>query len=261
MAAPLDLFAPQTAPALVLLGTRVSGLVLIAPTLASKLVPMKVRTGLVVLFTLLLAPVAMTSVTGVPALTPAAIVGEALVGFALGLGAAIVIGGAEMAGEAMANQIGLSGAALFDPLNNTQVPALSQFMQLTALAFVLTSGLHVVLLESVAASTQVAPLGAPLALAEGMRAAAGLVSQLFLLGLRLAAPVMAVVLVGNVALAILSRAAPQLNILSVAFPLQIGIGLLTLAAAFPYLATVLPGWTGLYDALTDTVLRALLGGG
>jgi flagellar biosynthetic protein FliR len=256
----IDLFAPGTGPLLALFGARVSGLVLVAPVFSSRTVPPMVKAGLVVLVTLLLAPVAIAGAAGGAAVTPAAMLSETLVGFAIGLGAALLVGAAEAAGEVMAIQIGLSGAAILDPINQTQVPALGQFMQLFALALLLSLNLHLVMLDALAASARVVPVGAPLDLANGASAMVRAGGTLFVLGLRFAAPVIAAVLVANVALAALSRAAPQLNILQLAFPIQIAIGLLTLLASLPLIAAVGQGWTGMYDGMVGGVLQAFGGG-
>jgi flagellar biosynthetic protein FliR len=257
-ALPLDLFAPGTASLLALFGARVSGLLLVAPVFSARNVPPMVKAGLVVLFTALLAPAARAAV-GAPALavTPAAVLTEALVGFAIGLGAALLVAAAEAAGELMAIQIGLSGAALLDPLNQHQVPALGQLLQLFALAVLLSLDLHLVMLDALAASARVVPVGAPVAVSAGLAELVRLGGTLFVLGLRFAAPVIAAVLVANVALAALSRAAPQLNILQLAFPIQIVIGLATLLAALPIIAAVLLDWTGTFDGMVGGVLRVM----
>ena len=67
------------------------------------------------------------------------------------------------------------------------------------------------------------------------------------------------VMIANVALAVLGRAAPQLNILTVAFPLQITIGLFALLAALPAMAHFFEGWTGTYDGMMTHVARGLSG--
>lgn len=256
----LDLFAPGAGSLIALCGARVSGLMLVAPVFSARLVPPMVKACLIVLLTMLLTPVAGAHVSGAPALTPATVLGETLVGFVIGLGAALLVGAAEAAGELMAIQIGLSGASIMDPVNQHQVPALGQLMQMTALALLLSLDLHLVMLDAVAASTRLLPVGTEMELAGGATAMVRMGSTLFVLGLRFAAPVVAAVLVANVALAILSRAAPQLNVLSVAFPLQIGIGLFALAAALPLIATFFTGWAGAYDGMVGGVLRVLGGG-
>ena len=256
---PLDLLAPGGASVLALFGARVSGLVIVAPVFSARTIPVSVRTALVVLFTVLLAPMARAAGAEAPALTPATFLAEAVVGFAIGLGAALLVGAAEAAGELMAIQIGLSGAALMDPLNQQSSPVLGQLMQLLALALLLALDLHLVMLDALGASVRLLPVGAPLELQAGLGEMVRMGGTLFALGLRFAAPVIAAVLVTNVALAVLSRAAPQLNVLSVAFPIQIGIGLFALFGALPYLATFFTGWEPGYDAMLERMLGVMRG--
>jgi flagellar biosynthetic protein FliR len=104
----------------------------------------------------------------------------------------------------------------------------------------------------------VVPVGATLDVPRGLAELVATGSTLFVLGLRFAAPVIAAVLVTNAALAVLGRAAPQLNILSVAFPLQIAVGLMALFASLPLIASFFGGWTGVYDGLLDRVFGALV---
>jgi flagellar biosynthetic protein FliR len=85
-------------------------------------------------------------------------------------------------------------------------------------------------------------------------------SVLFGLGLQFAAPVIATVLVANTALAILGRAAPSLNVLSVAFPIQIGIGLVALAGSIPFIGAFYHGWSGVYMNTIHRVFDAFAHG-
>jgi flagellar biosynthetic protein FliR len=256
-----DLFAPGSAPVLALFGARVSGLVLVAPVFSARLVPVAIRTALVILLTVLLQPVAMTHLTTTPALTPTTLLSETLIGFAIGIGAAIFVGAAEAAGELLAIQIGLSGAAIMDPLNQTQGPALGQFLNLYAVALLLALNAHLVMLDALAASLQHVPVGSAIDMQAGAASLVSLGSTLFALGLRFAAPVVALVLIGNVALAVLSRAAPQLNILSLAFPVQIGLGLFTFAAALPMISLWFQGWDLAYDGVLTRLFQSFAGGG
>ncbi len=257
----LDLFAPGTAGVMALFGARVSGLVLIAPVFSARTVPVSLRTALVVLLTMLLAPAAAVALSGAPSLTPRAFLGEVLVGFALGIGAAVFVGAAEAAGELIAIQVGLSGAAIMDPMSQTQGPALGQFMSLLAVALMLSVDAHLVMLDALAVSTRHIPLGTAAELEAGAGAMASLGSTLFALGFRFAAPVVAAVLVANVALAVLSRAAPQLNVLSLAFPVQIALGLFALVAAIPLVAAWFGGWEAAYDVVLTRLVGAFTGAG
>jgi flagellar biosynthetic protein FliR len=217
-----------------------------------------VRTALVILFTIILHPAARMMV-GTRVVTPAAMLGETLIGFTIGLGAALIIGAAEVAGEYISLQIGLSGAALLDPLSNNQSAVLGTFLQLFAVTVLLTAGGHLVMLEALADSTQRLPLGSALSADTGLLDIVNLGGTLFSFGLRFAAPVIAVALVANVALAVLSRAAPQLNILQLAFPVQILVGLVTLMAAIPIIGSWLMGWEPTYADLLTRAFSAIGG--
>lgn len=257
--APFDPFAPGSGTVLALLGLRIAGLVLIAPVYSAKPVPPMLKAGLIVLLTVLLQPAARGSAHAGAVLDLPTAFGETLVGFAIGLGAALFIGAAEAAGELMAIQIGLSGAALMDPMTQQQGPALGRFTSFFAITLLLSLNGHLMMIDALAATTRMMPLGAPLDMAAGARAMVASGAQLFALGLRFAAPVIAIILITNAALAVLGRAAPQLNILSVAFPIQIGVGLVALAATIPVIAMFFNGFSGEYRTVITHTLGALSG--
>lgn len=257
-----DLLTPASVNALLLLGFRLGGLLLVAPLFSSRTVPMMVRTSLLVVLTWLLAPVAIGAgaAAAAPALTPLNALTETLVGFAIGFGAAVLVAGAEAAGELLSLSIGLSGAAALDPISHASIPVLGQFANLFAVALLLSIDAHVGMIDALAASLRFLPVGASVNGPAGAAAMVSLGSQLFLLGLRFAAPIIVVVMLANLALGVLSRAAPQMNILAVAFPIQIGLGLLALFASLPLIATFFGGWSGVYEGVISHVLFALSGG-
>jgi flagellar biosynthesis protein FliR len=250
----VDIFAPSAAPVLGLLGFRLGGLMLIAPVFSSRVVPPMLKAGLVVLLTGLLHPVAMASAAEGVRITPAIAFTEVLIGFMIGFGVALLVGAAEAMGDLVAVQIGLSGASALDPLTSHSVPVLGTFASLFAVNLLLALGAHVVMLEAIADSLDLLPIGVPVDLASGLLTLAGWGTTLFFLGVRFAAPVIVTVLLANLALAVLGRAAPSLNVLAVAFPIQIGIGLLVLATSLPLIGTFFLGWTTVYDGLLGQAL-------
>jgi flagellar biosynthetic protein FliR len=218
-----------------------------------------VKTAITVLLTVLLVPLALRSSLVAPRITPETFIAESLIGFGIGLGAALLVGAASLAGDVMGMQIGLSGASAFDPINNASENVLGTFGNLFAVSLMLAVDAHLVMIDAVARSLSFIPVGT------GIHAAGLLTmvkggSVLFGLGLQFAAPVIAAVLVANTALAILSRAAPQLNLLSVAFPVQIGVGLTALAACVPFVGAFYHGWSGVYNTTLDHVLSAFVRG-
>ena len=252
-----DFLAPGIPQAFVLTALRVGGLVLVAPAWSARTVPMKLRTALLVIFAVLLLPSALdTAARGTLAITPATFLAETVVGFALGFAAALTVAGAEFAGELATTTIGLSGAAIFDPVNNTQVAILASFMQIMTVTLLLIAGGHIVMLQAVARSFVAMPLGAPVAMDRGLLSLVKAGATIFGSGLQFAAPVIAAILLTNLALAILGRAAPQLQIMSLAFPLQIGIGLLAFAGALGLVVQALGGWSEQYGTTMDGFVRA-----
>lgn len=257
MTAAATIAVPELVTRAALLAARVGGLMLIAPMYGARVIPMPVRTALVLLVAVVMLPLSRVAGSAV-LLTPASVLGELLVGFVLGIGAALVVGAAETAGEYISLQVGLSGAALLDPLSHHQSSALGIFLQFASLTLLVSAGGHLLMLDALAASTERIPLGSALAVERGLAAVVADGGALFLLGLQLAAPVMAALLVSNVALAVLSRAAPQLNVLQIAFPVQILVGLVTLALVVPVLATRLLGWEALYGGVVTRAFDALV---
>jgi flagellar biosynthetic protein FliR len=253
-----DLFAPGYATTLVLLACRVGGMLLVAPVFSAKTLPMRVRTGALLLLTVLLAPGAHAALGGAtPAVTPAAFLTESVIGFAIGFGAAVLVGAAETAGDLMSTAIGLSGASLLDPINGASSNVLAQFGQLFATTVLLAVNGHLVMLDALGESAQALPVGVVANVADGLRALVEQAVTLFVLGLRFAAPVIAASMIGNVALAVLSRVAPQINVLSVAFPVQIAIGLAALLASLAFIASWMTGWGPSLAATIERTFHAM----
>jgi flagellar biosynthetic protein FliR len=252
----LDVLSPDGAAVAALLLVRVTGIVWIAPVLSARSLPMAAKTALSVLFVLLLWPVALPH-AGVE-VTTVTVLSELLIGLSLGLAASIFIAAAESAGDMLAVQMGLSGANVLDPMSHTQLPVVGQLLGLFVTAMILAVGGHVAILQTLGASLDVLPLGGSIDVDEGILAVVGLGSTLLLLGLRFAAPVIAAMMIGNAALGVLARTVPQMNLLMVAFPVQIGIGLFVLAATLPLIAAPFADWPEAYGSIAEGLVGALL---
>jgi flagellar biosynthetic protein FliR len=259
MTATFDAFAPETVAVTALLAARIGGMLLVAPVLSGRPVPQMLRAAILILLTAVLLPPSVTNADPGALVTAATLVAETVVGFAIGLGAAVIVGGAEIAGDLLSIHMGLSGASTLDPMTQQSVPLLGEFTRFFAIALLLAANGHLLMIEALAGTLHIVPIGGGLALAEGARTMVALGGSLFELGLRFAAPVTAAVLVANVALGVLARTVPQMNVLMVAFPVQIGIGLLTLAVALPLIAVVFSTWPSDYEALLGRLLGSLMG--
>jgi flagellar biosynthetic protein FliR len=246
----MEIFQSETVRIVALLSTRLSGLMMVAPVFSARIVPFRARTAILVVLVIALFPAARGSTVAGAQLNASTFLTEALVGLTLGLGAALFVGAAESAGDMLAVQMGLSGANVLDPLAGTQMPVLGQFLGLFVIALLLAVGGHIVILEALAASLRVLPPGQVLDFQGGPGALAQIGGAQFVLGLRFAAPVVAAMMIGNAALGAMAKTVPQMNILMMAFPLQIGIGLITLGLTLPLIATFFGSWP---DTFTDLV--------
>jgi len=247
-----------TGPYLLLL-VRCSGLVALSPVLGSQSLPRTAKAGLAAALALLLTPLAGARLGPFPlhpvALT-ATLLGELAVGAALGLSLRILFGGISMAGELAAVQMGIGLPAALDPHSLLRLSAVASLLdQLGVVVFLIVGGHHALL----AALVQSVSLAPPLSVAltgSALGYLVGLQQAALLLAVRLAAPVSAAMLACLVTLGLLNRMAPQVNVFMVSFALSIGLGLLALLAALPFIGGVLEGtFRGLPAALAMLIGR------
>ena len=219
--------------------TRILGLVASAPLFGHASVPNQVKVLLGVLLALIIAP----TVPAVPAIDPMSYAGllilvqELLIGLAMGFAMRLVFAAIEYAGELASSTMGFSFASFFDPTTQGRSAAISQFLSMVATMAFLAVNAHLVLLAALSESFISLPISSsPISLAAPLELAR-LGSRIFSAGLQLSLPIIAALLITNVALGILTRAAPQLNIFGIGFPITLGVGMLTLSVALPYLNT------------------------
>lgn len=222
--------------------SRILALVATAPLLGNPSVPVRVKLGLAVMITVLVMPLVEKSL---PQIDPASGVGFAillqqiLIGIAMGLVMRVVFVAVEMAGELIGLQMGLGFAVFFDPQNSGQIDIVGRFLGVIAsLAFLAIDG-HLIMIALISQSFSTLPIGL-----EGMTNAtfttlANWGSEIFKSGLQLSLPVLTALLITNLALGVLTRVAPQLNIFAVGFPLTLSIGLLVMALSMPFYAPIL----------------------
>lgn len=217
---------------------RVLALMLTAPLFSERALPQRVRLGLAFLVTAVLVP----ALPPPPPIHPVSLAGAAMlaqqlvIGAALGFAMRIAFVAVEAAGEIAGLQMGLGYATLFDPERTDIIPVLGQFLGLLAiLAFLALDG-HLHMVQVLADTFRVLPVSGPGLGRSGFMTLVQWGSEIFAAGVLLALPLLGAMLIANVALGILTRAAPQLNLFAVGFPLTLGAGLIILAVTLPLLA-------------------------
>ena len=209
--------------------SRMAAFVAVSPVPGSW-VPARVRVGLALLLALSAMPVVPASRVPLGPALVAPLFGEVVVGVAVGLVFRIVLAAADLLGAQAAQAMGLTFAAVYDPTQASTVDPLTRLVTLLATVLALRVGAHRVVLGGLLASVQAVPVGAaPNAAAMGPELL-DLLAGSVACGLGLALPVVAVCLAVQLAVALVSRAAPSLQIFSVGLAVTLGGGLVVLLA-------------------------------
>jgi flagellar biosynthetic protein FliR len=224
-----------------ILVVRPGALLLATPVFGAAFAPPLVRVGMLLLITFALAPViALPADLGQVSTT--LIAGrELLIGLGLSLSVRVLVAAAELAGHLSGFQIGFAYSSLVDPQSGARNGVLSAlYANLVVMVFLIVNGHHQ-LLQGLAASYAALPIGAGSWAATGELAplVARTLGTVFVVGIRIAAPVVLVLFVVEVALGLLSRAAPQLNISVNAAPLRLFTGLAVLGATLAVVPDVI----------------------
>jgi len=230
------------APTYILVLARCSGVVVLGPVFGSRTLPPAVKAGLAGMLAILLAPALHEKPFHLPSdgvSLVAALLGEFAIGGVLGLAVRFTFAGIGLAGEVAAIQMGLGLPAALDPHAMVQVTSVNHFLDQVAILTFLAVGGHHTVLAALAQSLTLAP---PLSVGYSgrvMEFLLGLFGSAFTLAIRMAAPVGAAMLATMVALGLLNRIAPQVNVFMVSFSLTIGVGLLVLLSALPMMGAVM----------------------
>lgn len=232
-----DLLESHVAVYLLLL-TRVSGIFVMSPFFGSLNIPMQIRMGTAVAFSVVLFPVvdAFEIVYAPPSIYmyAAAVLVEFFVGWLIGFVAYISFAAITLAGKVMDMQVGFAIVNVMDPTSGQQMPLIGSFLyNLGLIVFLVTNGHHMIITALVESFRAVPILAANFDPSLTMMIV-NFTTGIFLTGMKIGMPVTFAVLLTNVGLGILARTMPQLNIFVVGIPMHILIGLSALAMVMPF---------------------------
>lgn len=233
---------------------RILGLIATAPLWSTAGIPRQTRLILGFAITIAIAPVLPT----MPQIQPASLAGlwilgqQILIGIAMGFAARLVFAAIDMAGTYIGFQMGLGFATFYDPIDGAQTPVVAEFIGLLALLLFLSLDGHLLYISTLAQSFHAIPVGPEALSPNSWRNLVELAEKIFSAGLLLSLPIIVALMITNVALGILTKAAPQLNLMALGFPLTLMGGFVCIALSLNYLTVPL-------QALYDYALRAMLG--
>lgn len=220
---------------------RIGALFMSAPIFGARTVPVRMRIILALLITFLLFPT-MPDTSDLDPLGATGVVVAAqqiLIGLFMGLTLQIVFAALVMSGMISATTMGLGFASTVDPQNGVQVTVLGQYYLIIATLLFLSVDGHLLLLNVLADSFLALPLGGGLLPMEVVWNLVVFSAEMFLSALLIALPIMVGVLLVNLALGVITRAAPQLNIFAVGFPATMLTGFVLVLLCQPLLSPLL----------------------
>lgn len=257
----LDTFVVPLHPVLVFLVVlaRVGGLVTFAPFWSHRVAPAKVRVILAFAVTLVVTPAVMPKLATLPAeigTLMLVLVGELVIGLALGFVGRIIFSGLEMAAFFVGSQMGFNLAGTIDPSTNAQTAAFGTIAQMLGLMILLAAdGHHWFLAATIRSFASLAPGASDLTVSPQLAELfVRMTADALAVGVALAAPAIIVLLVVEFALAVYSQAAPQLQIFVLSFPVKIAVGLSLLGASLYFLPAAL---RGVLSGINDGLLKVL----
>jgi flagellar biosynthetic protein FliR len=233
---------------------RVGSILMTMPIFKSKSIPVLIKAGLALATSMALFPI--LNIENFPAITgfthlAIGIFGEILLGLSIGLAVNFIFAGLQLAGQLAGYQMGMALARVMDPSTNRQMPLLGQFNELFALLIFITINAHHKFIRALADSYQLVP---PF----GFRISGSLIEQLvaiagnmFVIAVKLGAPIIAVLLLTSIAFGLIARTVPQMNVFFVAMPLKLGVGLLFIGLCLPYFSSFLKI---MFSKLGDTIM-------
>lgn len=212
------------------------------PVFGYTAVPLQVKAALGFVMAIVLAPATAIHLTPTyygPMMFFGVAMQEALIGLTIGAATLLLLMGAEFAGTLIGLQMGFSIVNLFDPAQEQEVSIIGRFEYLLALMIFISLDMHHLLIAAVGDSFLRIPIGTAVLDAKVALAFAKMTADVFAVAVKLAGPVLAILLLTEIALGFVSRAMPQMNVFIVSFPLKVGVGLLGMAVTWPLFAYVL----------------------
>jgi flagellar biosynthetic protein FliR len=238
---------------------RTAGIFTVAPIFGANQVPMQVKLGIALALAIVFTPLCRVAQLPATDVFPMAllIASQALVGLVIGFVAMLVFTAVQIAGEFIDLQAGFAFATMLDPVNGAQTAVASRFYHLLVGLLFFATNAHHIMIKGLADSFDLIPISQ---IALNAAVAGGIVdvfAGLFAVAIRIAMPVVAAVFLADLAMAIMSRAVPQMNILIVGLPLKLGVGMVGMLIALPVLASSSQGLFSNMYGQTGSILRLL----
>jgi len=234
--------------ALAFICARIAVIFAVIPFFNAQIVPRRVTALIAFFLSLVLMPVVPPVQVQMTDLNLLSIVfillHELLIGMCIGLSIDVIFAGIQIAGELIGFQIGFSIANVVDPLSGISSPIISNVLYISAMLLFLSIGGHHMLIRALVESFQIIPIGDVMVHRKFLMNVIEYSGQMFVIGTKVAAPIIGITLLINIAFAVISRALPQMNVFITSFPLTIAVGLAFTALTIQFLPMLMEGYIG-----------------
>ena len=232
--------------------TRISAFFLVVPVFGWKTIPARVKVAMTMLMAVFFSSIAPSVITaGQVSIVEAVllIAYEATYGFALGLVAALLFAPVKLSGRIIERQMGLAMAEILDPLTGDRSQPVGSLLEMIFVVLFLSANGHHLFLSIISRSYETFPVGRIPTMAVLVTGVIKAGSMMLMVGLKLAAPILAAFLLLMVVLAVLARIMPEMNILFISLPLRVGMGLLLMAIFLPFIYSFVSEFATLMGSL------------
>lgn len=228
---------------------RVSALLVVAPIFGHRLYLARAKVGMAFMISLVIFPTVADGGLDIPeGFLPYAfvLVREILMGIVLGFSVLLLFIGIQFAGQLAGLQMGFGIVNVIDPQSYEQISIIGQFLNILAVLLIFSLDGHHIILNGLMASFEAVPLGGVVFKAPVATKLIALTSALFAVAIKISAPILIALFLVSVAMGVLARTVPQMNVFIVGFPVQLAVGLFVMIASLP-----------LFRILLDKSLRIL----
>jgi flagellar biosynthetic protein FliR len=255
----LDLLALKFELFLVLF-TRIAGLFFLFPLYGERAMPTQMKIGIA----LFLAYFAFPTTSHLDFRLPTtltemtlALAGEVLIGMMIGFTLHLLLGAIQLAGQFIGFQMGFAIVNVIDPTTGAEVSLIGKYQEIVAMMLFFTLGLDHLFFAGIVESFRVVPpLGIRLT-SGGLDVLLAQAVRMWIVAVKIAAPVTVALFATNVAMGLMARTVPQMNIFMIGFPVTIGVGLLVLGLSVPLFVHLMNGLLGDMRPVMDRMLFAL----
>ena len=218
---------------------RVSALLMVAPIFGHRTWLARAKVGLAFTVSIILFPIVADQPLDVPAgVLPYALmmIREVLMGVVMGFVVLLLFVGIQFAGQVAGLQMGFGIVNVIDPQSSNQLSIMGQFLNILAILLLLSLNGHHTILTALVTSFETIPLGGVVLKAGLMQKMIAITAEVFIIGVKIAAPIMTALFLVTAAMGVLARTVPQMNVFMVGFPVQISVGLGAFLVCMPLFA-------------------------